>query len=63
MSNSKSNSFPRTYKIRHPNGKVTRKTFTSFDQLLKDLKKNPKKIYHSETLEDDTKNTDIDTPR
>ena len=49
MLNSKSNSFPRTYQIRHPSGKVTTKTFTSISQLLTEMKKNPKKVYHIKT--------------
>jgi hypothetical protein len=49
MLNSKSNSFPRTYQIYYPNGKVATKTFASISQLLTDMKKNPKKVYHFKT--------------
>jgi hypothetical protein len=46
MLNSKSNSFPRTYQIRHPDGKVSTKKFANIGQLLKAMQADPKKVYH-----------------
>jgi hypothetical protein len=46
MSNSKSNSFPRSYEIRDPKGKVITKKFANIVQLLKAMQADPKKVYH-----------------